>query len=321
MRIWLKRANLATIVVVCAAWAAHLSLDDSSVPMVLLHALTPFWGALGLVTLGAAVPAFAYRTTMRCAVTPGGLGLRSGASHRVVPLDGCLVAHPLLDDLLGHVAVTGADEITLRVSSATGERNALAHARGRDQPRFGRVPDDVGIGQRATITERVGGADLVVSAGSFFQSGPAAANVLVDAVRRASGTLADGPVVDAYGGVGLFGVCVSRGPVVVVESSRSACADARRNLRGRPDATVVCSTVEDWTPTPAPLVIADPARAGLGRAGVGVVAAAASRRVVLVSCDPVAMARDAALLAESGLREVESRLDLAGIERVSFGRA
>jgi 23S rRNA (uracil1939-C5)-methyltransferase len=48
------------------------------------------------------------------------------------------------------------------------------------------------------------------------------------------------------------------------------------------------------------LVIADPARAGLGRAGVGVVAAAASRRVVLVSCDPVAMARDAALLAESG---------------------
>lgn len=54
MRIWLKRANLATIVVVCAAWAAHLSLDDSSVPMVLLHALTPFWGALGLVTLGAA---------------------------------------------------------------------------------------------------------------------------------------------------------------------------------------------------------------------------------------------------------------------------
>lgn len=253
-----------------------------------------------VVTLGAAVPAFAYRTTMRCAVTPGGLGLRSGASHRVVPLDGCLVAHPLLDDLLGHVAVTGADEITLRVSSATGERNALAHARGRDQPRFGRVPGDVGIGQRATITERVDGADLVVSAGSFFQSGPAAANVLVDAVRRASGTLADGPVVDTYGGVGLFGVCVSRGPVIVVESSRSACADARRNLRGRPDATVVCSTVEDWTPTPAPLVIADPARAGLGRAGVGVVAAAASRRVVLVSCDPVAMARDAALLAESG---------------------
>lgn len=51
MRISLKRANLAAIVVVWAAWAAHLGMDDGSVALVLLHALTPFWGALGLPAL------------------------------------------------------------------------------------------------------------------------------------------------------------------------------------------------------------------------------------------------------------------------------
>ena len=52
----------------------------------------------------------------------------------------------------------------------------------------------------------------------------------------------------------------------------------------------------------APLVVADPARAGLGREAVALVAATGAGTVVLVSCDPVAMARDTALLAAHGYR-------------------
>ena len=62
---------------------------------------------------------------------------------------------------------------------------------------------------------------------------------------------------------------------------------------------------------PASLVVADPARAGLGRDSADVVAATGAERVVLVSCDPVAMARDAALLAAHGYRHSGSTvLDL-----------
>ena len=57
---------------------------------------------------------------------------------------------------------------------------------------------------------------------------------------------------------------------------------------------------EEWTPEPVKLAIVDPARAGLGAAAVEVLAGTGAERVVLVSCDPVAMARDTRLLIDLG---------------------
>lgn len=57
---------------------------------------------------------------------------------------------------------------------------------------------------------------------------------------------------------------------------------------------------EDWRPSVADAVIADPARAGLGRVGVAKVVSCAAPVVALVSCDPAAMARDIGLLVAAG---------------------
>ena len=50
----------------------------------------------------------------------------------------------------------------------------------------------------------------------------------------------------------------------------------------------------------------DPARAGLGVGAAQVVAATNAERIVLVSCDPVAMARDTALLVGHGYQHRSS---------------
>ncbi len=247
-----------------------------------------------------------YRTTMRLAVAGGRLGLRRERAHEVVAIGHCLVAHPALDSLRGAVRVRGNGDLTLRVSAATGASTVLAHG----DVHVGEVPAGTGVGPDASLTEVVAGTELRVSAGSFFQSGPWAAELLVDAVRRAAAQFAAGPLVDAYGGVGLFAAAVATGPVTLVEQSPSSVADARWNLRDRP-ATVVQSAVESWRPTPHPLVIADPARAGLGKDGVAAVVAATPERIVLVSCDAVSMARDVGLLAAAGYRHARSEvLDL-----------
>jgi 23S rRNA (uracil1939-C5)-methyltransferase len=60
--------------------------------------------------------------------------------------------------------------------------------------------------------------------------------------------------------------------------------------------------VHAFAPPPAALVVADPSRAGLGAAGVGTITAAHPTRVVLVSCDPAALARDTGLLTAAGYR-------------------
>jgi 23S rRNA (uracil1939-C5)-methyltransferase len=87
--------------------------------------------------------------------------------------------------------------------------------------------------------------------------------------------------------------------VVAIERTASAYHDARRNLTGR-RATVVHVDVARWRARPADVVVADPARAGLGRAGVAALARAGAPRLVLISCDPVSLARDARLLEEAG---------------------
>ncbi|MGB8858056.1 MAG: TRAM domain-containing protein [Ilumatobacteraceae bacterium] len=251
------------------------------------------------VRAGASVGPWAYRTSMRLAVGDGGrLGLRAASSHRVVPLDTCMVAHPLLAELVAAARVIDAEEISLRVSLLTGEATAWSPS---PAARIEGLPARVAVGSQAVLRERVAGIDLQVSAGSFFQSGPEAAELLVRTVTEACGEVLSGlagPLLDAYGGIGLFAATLGAPHSIVVESSASSCADAEVNLGDR--ATVVRSTFERWTPTPVQLAVADPARAGLGREACGVLAATGAGRLVLVSCDPVSLARDSTLLAAHG---------------------
>jgi 23S rRNA (uracil1939-C5)-methyltransferase len=250
---------------------------------------------------GGSVPPWGYRTTARLAARPDGrLGLRGRRSHEVVALDQCDVLHPRLAAVLPELRAHGRGEITLRWSVATGAMTAALDPGVRltgDEE----VVAAIDASPDASLVERVSGVDLRVRARSFFQSGPAAAELLVGAVRRAAGPALDGVVIDAYGGVGLFSAALGVTDGVLVEASPDACADARHNL-ARSNVQVERSAVEEWRPVPAGLVIADPARDGLGRSGAAAIVATQAARVVLVGCDPVATARDGRLLVEHGYR-------------------
>jgi 23S rRNA (uracil1939-C5)-methyltransferase len=118
-------------------------------------------------------------------------------------------------------------------------------------------------------------------------------------------------MVDLCCGVGLFSGGLAAGldaldvgpwSIVGVERHRPAVVDARHNLADLPQAKVIRASLEGWRPMPADVVVADPARSGLGREGVAAVAATGTPLLVLVSCDPAALGRDAGLLAAAGYR-------------------
>jgi 23S rRNA (uracil1939-C5)-methyltransferase len=215
------------------------------------------------------------------------------------------VAHPRLEELIVAGRYPGATEVMLRVSVATGERMVLVDRNAAAVA----VPAGVAVFQEgdtrpAFLQEEVGGRRFRISAGSFFQQGPAVAAALAAAVSASVGdALApSGVLVDAYAGVGLFASILGAGRgarVVAVENDRSAVADAKINLADL-DAKVVAAEVARWRPEPADVVVADPSRSGLGRPGVGAVVATGARRLVLVSCDPASLARDTALLHAGG---------------------
>ncbi|MEA2702470.1 MAG: hypothetical protein QOD63_415 [Actinomycetota bacterium] len=261
------------------------------------------------------LPGPARRTTARLAVTDSGrAGHRprgGGDAGAAVETGACLAAHPLLEELIVAGRYPGAGEVLLRVGVASGER--LVQVRAAGSAAGVRVPVGVtvvaqGDGRAAFVHEEVAGRRFRVSAASFFQPGPMAAEALVAAVSDAVGDSlpAGGHLVDAYAGVGLFASALGatrRARVTAVESDRAAVADARVNLSGL-DARVVRSEVGRWRPGGkggrVDVVVADPSRPGLGRPGVAALAALDAPRLVLVSCDPASLARDATLLAAAG---------------------
>jgi 23S rRNA (uracil1939-C5)-methyltransferase len=267
-----------------------------------------------VVRPGPAIPPEGGRGTLRLGVVEGLLGLRHRSSHEVVPIEHCLVAEPALSALLAPGVVDPGDavEVVLRVASGTGERLVVAEPTSEGVV----APDDVSVvggdeldaGKRRWFHTEVAGASLRVSARSFVQARTAGAEALVAVVGEHLEGAPPGPLVDLYGGVGLFAATVGADrPLVVVERSKSAAADARQNLahRGK-QAKVVNRAVARWTPSHAAVVVADPARSGLGPVGVAKVVATGAPRVVLVSCDAAALGRDAAALVGDGYRHVES---------------
>lgn len=276
-----------------------------------------------VVGLGPDLSAEGWRTTVRAAVDGGRAGFHVHHGHDTVPVGdtGCLVAHPLVDEVLRDGRFGDAAEVTVRASAATGERLVVLSPTVPDDLM---VPDGVTVvgadqlaaGHRAWLHEEVGGRRWRVSAASFFQSRPDGAAALAEYVAAAlvstcSERPVDGPVrlVDLYGGVGLLGGIASdrlraTGMSVelqLVEANRNAVADARVNLDGL-RARLVRADVRRWRTSPADAVIADPSRHGLGPAVVDRIRATGARTVVLVSCDPGSLGRDTRLLTASGYR-------------------
>lgn len=297
-------------------------------------------GRRGDIAVGVAggVAATGYRTTMRVSGDARGrAGLRGEHSHDLVEVDDCLVAHPALRELLDRLRIRPGVEVVVRYSVA--EQRFGLMWEGAEEAVSG-FPTDAALGPRGLLHETVAGRSLQVSTASFFQSGPDAAEVLVAGVRRMLPELGTAEtLVDAYAGVGLFAACAAPDTprVFAIETGRTAVSDAIVNLgaggvaarssgrdaraRGAErrdesavgrrdsdpatarDVTVVRGEVGGWRAprgTVVDVVIADPARSGLGKPGTAALARLGAPVIGLVSCDPASLGRDVKLLAAHG---------------------
>jgi 23S rRNA (uracil1939-C5)-methyltransferase len=215
----------------------------------------------------------------------GGLGYMGARSARVVRVTDCPIAAPSIGRLLNGEAPPpdGLERFTAFADAGT-----LA-VEGRDDAR--------------DLAVKVGDRDILFSVGCFFQANVGALQKLVPwAMAGLQGETA----ADLYCGVGLFAAFMagSFSRVICVESRAMSLSYARRNVLGT-SHEFYPMTVEQWTTSAAALsrpdaVIVDPPRAGLGEEVRTWLTERTPSRLVYVSCNPVTLARDLALLTAGG---------------------
>jgi tRNA/tmRNA/rRNA uracil-C5-methylase (TrmA/RlmC/RlmD family) len=237
----------------------------------------------------------------------GKLGFYKSRSHSIAPVKDCIICVEAMN--FGEVA--GRDlkgDVRVEISASnSGERSiALAPTRGEEKARLTEGP--------AILHENVLGKTLEVSQESFWQSHKRAPEILTQVVLDFATLKTGDHVLDLYGGVGLFSAAIvdvvgSTGHVDLIEGSKVATADAARNFNSYSNITIATGDVVKLLPriTAADVVVLDPPRDGAGKEAVAHIARLAPRAIVYVACDPAALARDTAYLADHSYSLVKVR--------------
>jgi len=254
----------------------------------------------------------------------GHLGFLTLRGWEVVAIEVCYIMHPLIEEVFRalDLAFPQLKRVSIKVGTRTGQKLLILEmeedvipALEVDEPLScveflsdGTLLTLVGDSH---IVEEVGGRCFRISAASFFQVNTAQLEQLIEVVRGYLAPEGHEVLLDAYCGVGTFGLSLARevGQVIGVEESDSALADARFNAQDAEKVEFMGGRVEDilLDLVRADVVILDPPRQGCGREAITHLVRLAPAKIIYVSCDPATLARDIKRLREGGYHLVEAQ--------------
>ena len=261
-----------------------------------------------------------YRNRVQVVPVPGTrpgtrvVGFRRAHSHDPVPAEHCYISDERINSVIADAPWSSlsnrdwaaAEEIDIRVAPG---QPPLVRAFGPD----GQLIRDPGNPSGKTLHYDIAGVSLEVPADAFFQINLAAAELLI---ANAIDWLAPSPrdhVIDAYGGVGTFGIALAHlaGTVTIVEAAGAAIEAVPRNAaaNGVTNVRAVPASVERGLfqmRENVDLLLVDPPRRGCGPEAGREILRLAPKRIVYVSCEPSTLARDLRQLAEGGYRLTRS---------------
>jgi 23S rRNA (uracil1939-C5)-methyltransferase len=289
-----------------------------------------------LPCLPAARP-WGYRNTAQLHADDERIGYYAPDSQDVIDLPEDPLLLPVLNDVLRELRATLNEQryregsappeihsVTLRGSEACGYAIAALGGRGSLEalatrwlartPQLAAVQTPSSLSTHANLHEELGGIIFALGIESFFQTHTAQAERMLELVREGLQLQAGERLLDAYGGVGTFGLPLAAGlsEVVVIEESAQAVADGRATaeLNEIGNARFVQGPVERVLPTlndTFNAVVLDPPRRGCHPAALAGLIALRPSRIAYISCHPGILARDLRPLLAAGyqLRSVQ----------------
>lgn len=228
------------------------------------------------------------------------IGFQKAASRAIVDVPTCPIASPAINQ-----ALTGL-RVRLKQEADVYRRGGTLLLR---DCREGVITD-----MKAVASESVGGRVFKFAAGEFFQNNPYMLPQMVDYALKQAARPGIRFLVDAYCGVGVFGICGHERfeQVAGIEVNDRAIALARENASANhiPNISFQLGSAEaifsDLSFDPAETaMLLDPPRKGCDPGFLDQLLGYGPARIVYVSCGPDTQARDLKLLTQSGAYKVE----------------
>jgi len=256
---------------------------------------------------------FNYRNHARFTVSKwpenmGQVGFMNNVTRRFVKIDECLLMDPKINEILkatqgklrGHTQIsvrTGQDRSFLIQPKLTGDSELTSKLPSSGQSYF---------------EDRILDRKFRIASPSFFQVNSLQMEQMVKEVVRMFRLNGEGTLLDAYSGVGVFAVLLSKyvNKVISVEESASSIQDALFNSFDIPNIEFIESKVENIINQIVDVidyVLLDPPRTGCLPEVLEAVSDMNPRKVILVSCDSDAFVRDVEHLVKKGFRLIEVR--------------
>jgi 23S rRNA (uracil1939-C5)-methyltransferase len=249
---------------------------------------------------------YGYRNRAQFHFDGGRVGYREMNSRRLVAIAECPISSPKINQVIGKLNRMVRDRRWPRFVESlevfTDERQVQWNVIESGQPVakhfFEWLAEEVPGTVAGPLDYQVNEDRFVVSGTSFFQVNRF---LLPRLAELAVGNAVGAEAWDLYAGAGLFSLPLARKfeKVVAVEAGRSA-TDLRENAkRGRARVEVVSEQTEVFlarAKSAPEFVLADPPRAGLGKATTSRLAELRPKTLVIVACDPATLARDLAAL-------------------------
>ncbi len=166
---------------------------------------------------------------------------------------------------------------------------------------------------KSVIEDTLGGISFEISPLSFYQVNPIQTEVLYNKAVEMADLKGDETVLDLYCGIGTISLFFAKKvkKVFGVEIVPEAIFDARKNAErnGITNVSFEVGAAEEVIPRlfeeqgfTADVIVVDPPRRGCDKILLDTIASIAPKKLIYVSCDPATLARDVAVLVETGFQ-------------------
>ena len=234
----------------------------------------------------------------------GKIGYINDVTRRFVKIDRCLLMNEQINKVLDLAQdnVAGQTQMAIRAGSNTDSMLI--------QPRMNLSHIGLVTGEQH-YEEEVRGFRFRVAASSFFQVNTSQLSRAIDEVRDLLDLDGTEVMVDAYCGVGVFTVLLAPyvRKIVGIEESASAIEDAGLNSKDILNIEFVEGKTEHILNTlnqHIDVLLLDPPRVGCHPDVLDSVIKLKPEKVLMISCEPEAMARDLNLLCSTGIYSLET---------------